>query len=266
MRRHEIAMVTAVSPRAGARIALRRFETARPVNAPSPRIAPRKGSALAEQCFGPATGPRVLLLHGWNAHSAMMLPLARMLAAQGAHVVVPDLPGEGANPARAFSFAEKACRLAAHYEGDRFDAIIGHSAGGLIAAQAVEQGLQADSMITVCAPYSMATLLHAYLIRIAAPEPLLDAVLDLHARREDRDPKQVGPAVYAAYTGRILIVHARTDWQVKLAEAFDIASVTGATPLVLDHCNHHTILEDPRLHAAISDAVLTPTDERRLAC
>lgn len=99
MRRHELSGLTALNPRWGAWLALHRFERMVPGAASQMRSTYETGG-LAEQRFGPVDGPRVLLLHGWNARSDMMLPLALDLAARGARVILPDLPGEGRNPAR----------------------------------------------------------------------------------------------------------------------------------------------------------------------
>lgn len=252
MRRRELALLTAAHPRLGAFLALRRFEQATPER-PSATVAARFNNGLAERRLGPEQGRRVLLVHGWNAGSAMMLPLARALADQGLRVIVPDLPGEGANPRRVLGFAAKARRLAAYYRNEGIEVILGHSAGALIAALAVEAGLRPARMVTICAPFSMATLLRAYLLRIGAPDALHQATLDLYRKREKRAAADIGPSRYARFGSDLLIVHARRDWQVRLAEADAIATVNPAAKrITLDNCNHHSILNDQRLFCGVT--------------
>ena len=252
MRRRELALLTALHPRLGAVLALRRFEQASPEPATGP-VAACFNNGLAERRFGPEQGARVLLLHGWNADSAMMLPLAKALADQGVRVIVPDLPGEGANPRRVLGFAAKARILAAYYRNEGVEVVLGHSAGALIAAQAVESGLRPSRMVTICAPFSMATLLQAYLSRIGAPDALHQATLDLYGKREKRAATEIGPSRYARFGSDLLVVHARRDWQVRLAEADAIGRVNPAAKRVtLDNCNHHTILNDRRLFEAVA--------------
>lgn len=103
MRRRELALLTALHPRLGAVLALRRFEQASPEPATAP-VAACFNNGLAERRFGPEQGARVLLLHGWNADSAMMLPLAKALADQGGarHRAGPS--GGGRQPAAGTRF------------------------------------------------------------------------------------------------------------------------------------------------------------------
>ncbi|MEO0916996.1 MAG: alpha/beta fold hydrolase, partial [Pseudomonadota bacterium] len=199
--------------------------------------------------------PRVLLLHGWNSESRSMWPMAQALADQGLRVIVPDLPGEGANPYAVLSFTQKAEALALAYYETGFDAVISHSAGGLIAAQAIEKGLRTAALATICSPVSMATLLHAYLKRTAAPAATYEAILMAYARREQRQAQCAGPRVFSAYAGRMKVIHAQSDWQVKVAEAHDIGALAKTSPLLLDKCNHHTILSDSRTHDSLADFV-----------
>lgn len=272
MQRREIELLVKLSPAIAARVALHRFEAARPVPPPkqgSRVVADRPNGVdgiLVERCFGLKDGPRILLLHGWNAASTMMRPLAEALAAKGARVIVPDLPGEGANPAAVLSFADKGKAIAEAYSGFSFNAVIVHSAGGLIAAEAIENGLQTTHLATVCSPLSMATLLHAYLLRTAAPTPVFDAILAHYEQREGRNPHTVGAALFAAFAGRMTVVHAQSDWQVKVSEAHAIADLCRTTPHLLEQCNHSTILNDPRLHDYLATRFLFNPMTQVVAC
>jgi len=256
MRRQELSGLAALNPRWGAWLALHRFERMVPERS-DPEDDPAATGALAEQRFGPLEGPKVLLLHGWNARSDMMLPLALELAARGARVIVPDLPGEGRNPARPMSFGAKARILAAQYSGESIQTVVGHSAGGLIAALALEAGLRRARLVTICAPYSLETLLKAYLFRIGAPESLEAPLLSYIERRDGRPADRIGPDLYAAMGARLLVIHARRDWQVRVSEAEAIRAVAPAAGLrLLEDCNHHSILADPRLFDAVAGTVL----------
>jgi len=272
MRRREIALATNVAPTFGGWLALRRFERARP-EIKTPRAAQHTSAmlgTLVQQSFGDVQGnaPRVLLIHGWNSDSASMRPLADALAQKGLHVTLPDLPGEGANRQSVLSFEAKAKQLAQFY-GDQapFDAIIGHSAGGLIAGLALEHGLPADRLITVCAPVSMATLLRAYLFRIQAPERLNAAILKVYGKRHRRPAADIGPNAYARMGDRLMVAHSKTDWQVRIEEAHQICALNPtATQLVLTDCNHHTVLTRPVLHDAIVRFIAPNVVEDQVAC
>ena len=249
LRRRELALIAALSPALAARIALRRFERTRSGRSAGTQVQGERVGALTLRRIGPDDGRKVLLLHGWNADSTMMMPLARGLAASGFRVVLADIPE------KIVSFQARAALLVRHCNGpEPYAAVIGHSAGGLIAAMAMARGLKAARLVTVSAPASMARLLQAYLRRTQAPSILQAAILRAYRARWRDDPARIGPDDYAKLADRHLVVHARDDWQVALSEAHEICAITpGKQPLVVEGCNHHTILRDPLLHRAIAD-------------
>jgi pimeloyl-ACP methyl ester carboxylesterase len=56
----------------------------------------RDGEVVPHRMSAGGRGPRVLLVHGWDAAAADWLPLARRLAARGMNVFAADMPGHGA--------------------------------------------------------------------------------------------------------------------------------------------------------------------------
>ena len=79
---------------------------------------------------------RVLLIHGWESYAARWSPLARRLVRQGAEVIAFDGPAAGRSGGRITPF-NLYVRAAAAVERDHgpFDAFVGHSLGGGVAAQ-----------------------------------------------------------------------------------------------------------------------------------
>lgn len=257
LRRLDIRLMTTILPFAGGMLALRRFECDR---APIPavdlpidhHVRTAKGTLAVRLCGNP-NGSRALLLHGWGADGTMVWPLTRLLADAGFEVVVPDLPGDGASQSAALSFHEKGRLIAAHCGAfGPFDCVIGHSAGGLIAAIALDAGLKADKIITVCTPQSLGSLLHSYLVQTAAPRRLMDAIFGVYRFVYRVDPRHVGPRTFARMGNRLLVVHATADWQVAAEEAHAILAIApDAGVLFLDDCNHRTVLSHPALTRAI---------------
>lgn len=260
-RRLDIQLVTAVMPIAGAALALWRFESNQS-RAPLPPlpidtyVVTQKGTLALRFCGDPS-GARVLLLHGWSANGTMVWPLAQRLADAGFRVVVPDLPGEGASRSPTLSFHEKGRVIAQHCCAlGPFECVIGHSAGGLIAAIALEQGLKTDKLVTVSTPQSLVSLLHAYLIRTAAPRRLMDTIPEFYRRIYGVEPRELGPRTFARMGDRLLVAQATGDWQVIAKEAHDILALApDADALFLDDCNHRTVLNHPTLTKAIIDFV-----------
>ncbi len=95
-----IGLLSRAAPQAAARLALwltRR--TRRPQGGRLGREVARHrldGGEVVLHAASPFSGgPRVLLVHGWNAAAADWAPLARRLAARGMDVYAVDLPGHG---------------------------------------------------------------------------------------------------------------------------------------------------------------------------
>ncbi|WP_112804222.1 alpha/beta fold hydrolase [Rhizobium sp. SYY.PMSO] len=259
LRRLDVHVLTAISPFAGAWLALHRFErTSVPLRRagaqPVDRILQTEKGRLAIRFSGDEQAPRVLLIHGWNADSSMILPLAAALTRSGFRVVYPDLPGDGASTSSPMSFHEKGRQIARYCaQYGPFHCVIGHSAGGLIAAIALEEGLPAHRFVTICAPQSLTSLLQAYLVQTGAPECLRHEVQHAYWKLRRRSPCDAGPATFARLQDKLLVVHANSDWQVLVEEARSIVQAAPrAKAIFLDDCNHRSVLDHPGLIAGIT--------------
>lgn len=100
-----------------------------------------RGHKMAIREWGPSNGPLVIGVTGLSANSISFTDMAESLAAQGFHVVVPDLRGRNRSPATgAFTYGHENHALdlkaiADKYTASRTDksfSTIGHSMGGLI--------------------------------------------------------------------------------------------------------------------------------------
>ncbi|GGF49897.1 alpha/beta hydrolase [Marmoricola endophyticus] len=88
--------------------------------------------ALRTEHWGPADGPRALLVHGITSSAATMEELATAMAAAGWSCTAVDLPGHGTSgPATSYAFADVADAI--HDQlGGGFDLYVGHSLGGAV--------------------------------------------------------------------------------------------------------------------------------------
>lgn len=271
LRRVDLNLLTALHPGAGAWLALHRFErmsapaSAKSGTLPIDRLVITTCGVLAFRFAGNTRGPRVLLLHGWNADGSMMLPLATALADAGAWVVYPDLPGEGSSISLPMPFHKKGRIIADHCaKFGPFDCVIGHSAGGLIAAIAIEAGLETRKLVTVCSPTSLSTLLLAYLSQTGAPLRLHQYIEDVYRRLYGHAANLIGPVTFARLKANLLVTHAKRDWQVLMEEAHAILAATdGATAVFLDGCNHRSILSHPDLWRSVIAFLDSPGDRDR---
>ena len=138
--------VTRLSPKLGGWLAVQLFtrprrlpvgEQSRVALADAERLELRDGVRLVGYRWGaPQGSPRVLLIHGWESHSARWLPLQARLTQIGATVTALDGPAAGASGGRRTPFNRYvAAALAFERAHGPFDVYVGHSLGGGVAVQ-----------------------------------------------------------------------------------------------------------------------------------
>lgn len=128
---------------------------------------PAEGGCVAAYDFAPASGrrlrtPAVLVLHGWGSRAQHMTPVIASLTQAGFRVVALDLPGHGESAGRRLNMASA---VRAVHEADQwfgpFAAVVGHSFGGAVAANAVVGSidgiakLRTGRLVMISAPNSM---------------------------------------------------------------------------------------------------------------
>ncbi|MCV3208291.1 alpha/beta hydrolase [Mesorhizobium sp. YC-39] len=111
---------------------------------------------------GRATEGTVLVIHGWRSRTEYMRALIEGYRDAGYKVVSLDLPGHGQSQGRRLTLvsAVDAARLAGEWFGP-FAAVVGHSFGGAVAANAVAGSVKnipplvAERLVLIAAPSSL---------------------------------------------------------------------------------------------------------------
>lgn len=137
-----------------------RYAPALPDGVPARRrsssFAWRDMSVHVEHVGEPDAPVRLVLLHGAGGNAAAMWPFASALAALGAYVTVPDLPGYGLTrvtdpgAVRYGHWHELACDVARAEADDRPLVLLGASMGGLLAYDVAATTGLASSVVVTC--------------------------------------------------------------------------------------------------------------------
>ncbi|PDQ20807.1 alpha/beta hydrolase [Mesorhizobium sanjuanii] len=129
------------------------------------RLKTAKGCVMVHE-FRPESGRAaegtVLVIHGWRSRTEYMRALIEGYRDAGYRVVSLDLPGHGQSQGRRLTLvsAVDAARLAGEWFGP-FAAVVGHSFGGAVAANAVAGSvknippLAAERLVLIAAPSSL---------------------------------------------------------------------------------------------------------------
>ncbi|MGM3175145.1 alpha/beta hydrolase [Dickeya lacustris] len=157
----------------------------------------------------------VLLVHGWEGRGIMFRPLCEALKAQGYAVVMPDLLAHGLSEGKRVSNYELASLLTVlgqHY--GPFEAVIGHSSGGLVCSLALAQGLAARRLVLLASPDNFGKMIDRFLAGASVSSALAIPMKALYARRFGVHPDNVGVALYRTLRCPVLICHDKQDARV----------------------------------------------------
>ncbi|GAT71787.1 alpha/beta hydrolase [Microbacterium hydrocarbonoxydans] len=265
-----IRVASAVSPALGGALADRAFFS----TAPRMRVherdeATHDAATRSRLRIGPAEvatyawgrGPRtVLLLHGWRGRASQFAPLVRELVAEGLTVVSFDAPAHGSSGGRRTDIRDwVAAAEALSQEHGRFDALIGHSFGGLAALAAARSAVPVPTVVTIAGAGTPAAFVGEFAreFRLSAPaRAQMERRFLGHFGLAERDFLARYDAVRHPLPDdtRLLVVHDRADRRMPDADALRLhAAHEGRSRLLRTEGFGHSRI----LHAdAVLDAVV----------
>lgn len=190
-----------------------------------------------------ATGPGVVLVHGWESARDRTLPMAVFLHAAGYHTLAFDVRGNGANPPEALplSAGEFGDDALAAFEAlmDRPEvtagAIFGHSMGAIGAILAAAADPRAVAVVATSGPADPYRLTRQTfrLARLPIPDPIAYPLAWLTTRvylrpRGHRVADISAAAAIARYRGAVFLAHGDSDVVVPPAHMERLAAAARA--------------------------------------
>jgi pimeloyl-ACP methyl ester carboxylesterase len=253
-----IRAASLVAPARVERLLLNRFFT--PVRRPA---IPASG-ALGEEwsvisgveeitVYSAGTGPRVLLVHGWEGNAADFSSMRDAVLAMGYGVVAFDQPAHGRSTGRQTTLPamSRAVLDVARATGP-FVAVIGHSLGASATLLALRDGLPARCAVLIAPPYDA----RYYLDLLAKHMGISKARIDGAMARLERQLGAVGgrETDRAAAGLRIpaLVMHDRADRAVPFLHGVAVAAAwPGARFVPLEGLGHRRVLDAEAVHQDI---------------
>jgi pimeloyl-ACP methyl ester carboxylesterase len=245
-------VLSGIAPRTAGRLALQLTRRTRPRNSDgsfgllADRFRVRGGEVVVHR-LGANTGPRVLLVHGWNGAARDWRALAEALVAQGFSVVALDLPAHGASPGRVSSLPRFVRGvLEANRRHGPFDVWVAHSMGVAASLAALAGGAHARRVILLGGLVDPAGALREFARGFGLNATATRAYLDGIEREERMALSEVDALRNArAVSVPTLIVHDRDDRVISVEHGLKLAAALPVAQLLqTSGLGHRRILSD----------------------
>jgi pimeloyl-ACP methyl ester carboxylesterase len=206
--------------------------------------------------------PAVLVIHGWNSAASVMLPIASLVHAAGAHALFLDARCHGRSDDDRFAsmprFAED---IEAGLRWLRGDArvepacivLLGHSVGAGASLLVASRDPRVAAVVSVASMAHPGTLMRARMHARGIPAPLITVILREIERTIGAPFDTFAPtSTISRIRAPILLVHGGRD---------DVVPLTDATRLADASAGHARLLVAPEADHASLDAFLLAAPE-----
>jgi pimeloyl-ACP methyl ester carboxylesterase len=204
------------------------------------------------------TGPAVLLLHGWEGQASDMAAFAHALLDSGFTVIAMDLPAHGKSSGKQTSIPQSAIALKS--VADRLaplHAVIAHSVGSPVLAEALHAGMQAERVVLLAAPARYERYARGFAAAAGLDSAGAEAMLTLLRESRGIDVRQISlPARAPGLRQAALFIHSADDRVVPVEDSIESAAAwPGARHLRVEGLGHRRLLTDAAVVAAAIEFV-----------
>ncbi len=221
------------------------------------RIATKEGEIALQRA---GTGPAIMLLHGWEGRASDLAAFAPPLLKAGYTVLAMDLPAHGASAGQQSSVPQSARAL--HGVGEALGplhAVIAHSMGSAILAEALYAGLAAQRAVLISAPAYYESYARNFAVTAGLDSDDTEMMLTLLCDAIDADVREISVPHHAPYLHQpALFIHSTDDPVIAIEDSLASASAwPGARHLRVEGLGHKRILADQAVVAATIKFVTT---------
>ena len=210
------------------------------------------------------TGPKIILLHGWDSNSFRWRPLLPYLAELNADVYAFDAFAHGLSSGKKLTVPRytEIVRQVLTIIPAKF--LIGHSMGGMTAIynQYLHKPPSIEKIICLGAPSELSTIMATYQSMLGYSERLMTALENRIITRFNMKIADFSMAKFAkSITVPGLIIHDNEDTTADLQEGRDIANNwTKATFMKTDGLGHR--LQDKEVYETVVEFIKNDVEER----
>lgn len=217
-------------------------------------IVPSMNREIVTYEFGNSS-KKILLVHGWSGRGTQLAKIAEALVEQGYMCVSFDAPSHGKAEGKIsmMPFFIKAIHYLDEIHGP-FDAVIGHSLGGMSSLRAIRKGLETRKLVIIGTANNISEITRHFAQNMRMNNKVarkMKAYLD-DRFNEDMDILSGGES--AKYvTTPTLIIHDEEDVDVKVNSAYEIHEALENSELMITKgLGHRRILGNKEVINKIS--------------
>ncbi|APS40029.1 alpha/beta fold hydrolase [Salegentibacter sp. T436] len=210
---------------------------------------PKTGREVVVYEFGESK-KKILLVHGWSGRGTQLAKIAEALKAEGFSTISFDAPAHGKAPGRKsmmLDFIDSIQLLNEKY--GPFEAVIGHSLGGMATLRAVKEGLKTKKLVIIGTANSITHITREFARNLKMNRKVADKMKAHFDKKFDIDMDSYSGAISAKEVKiPTLVVHDEDDVDVEISSAYDIHEALENSELFLTKgLGHRRILGDSKV-------------------
>ncbi len=190
---------------------------------------------------------RILLVHGWSGRGTQLSKIAKALRKKGYATISFDAPAHGEAPGKISMmpfFIE-----AVHYLNEKygpFEAVIGHSLGGMSSLRAIKDGLKTRALIIIGTANNVTKITKDFAKNMQMNEEVARRMKKYLDNKFGQDMDDYSGAVSAQEVNiPTLIIHDEEDVDVNVEDAHELHSALSNSELFITKgLGHRRILGD----------------------
>lgn len=193
---------------------------------------------------------KILLVHGWSGRGTQLAKIAKHLKEKGFSTVSFDAPGHGKAPGKIsmMPFFIKSI----HYlekEYGPFEAIIGHSLGGMSSLKAISEGVTTKKLVIIGTANSVTRISRDFATTMNMNHKVAELMKSYLDQKFGEDMEEYSGAVSAKGVKiPVLIIHDEKDVDVPVKDAYELhESLVNSELLITEGLGHRRILGNEKV-------------------
>jgi pimeloyl-ACP methyl ester carboxylesterase len=193
---------------------------------------------------------KILLVHGWSGRGTQLFKIADEFLKVGYSTISFDAPAHGKSPGKTTIMVDF---IAAILEIDKqfgpFEAVIGHSLGGMSILNAIKKGFKVNKAVVIGSGDIVQDIMDDFVAKLKL-NPSISTRLRLHFERKYKEEMNTYSAFLAAkeISIPVLVIHDNNDLEVPVTAGINIhRHLKNGELLLTDELGHRKILGNSKV-------------------